>query len=187
MSISNQLFPILVDENGVSYAPREIVEGDASAAKEGLLGFSFKDASGNAVLPQLNNEGAIVVSQDGGTTLRNYGELLEGAQTKDVESQVAEIDLTAAKLYSKISFFGAGTRLAKLRMAYVDDAGGTPAETTLGVAILGAGETNVKWDLNVDLLDTTGGTGDQKLRVYATPLENKLSDLFVSVSANEIP
>lgn len=187
MTISNQLFPILVDENGVSFAPRKIVEGDAPSTKEGSLGFSFKDSSGNVVLPQLNSEGAIVVSSDAGTTIRGYAALLEGSQTKDVEAQVAEIDLTADKTYTKISFHAAAARFAKLRIAYVDDAAGTPAETDLGVIILGAGEMNHKWSLDADLLSTAGGTGDQKLRVYATPLENKLSDIFVSLSANEIP
>lgn len=181
-----ELYANLVDEDGVSHALRKILEGDVAAAKEGQLAFAFKDSSGKAVLPMLNDEGAIVVSQDFGTTIRRRGELLSGSQVIDSESLVVEIDLAANELYSKMSAILTGSRHSYFRIAYVDDANGTPSETTLGDAIISSGHYNFKWNLEVDVFSTVGGTGDQKLRVYATPLD-KESNLYASISVNQKP
>lgn len=180
------LFKILMDASNDAFALSKVVVGTViNGTINGIAAFAFKDSSGNAAMPQLNAEGAVLVSFDAGTTIRNSAVLLSGSQTLNTETMVAEIDLTVAKKYNKINAQVGCARYSEFRLAYVDDAGGTPAETDLGYAVVDAGSLNENIQLAIDELDTTGGTGDQKLRLYHKPFD-KVSKAYGSVSANEI-
>jgi hypothetical protein len=65
MADLRESFAILEDESsgeGKAAIARE--EGDAGAAVAGLIGFSYKDASGNVILPSLDADGNISVAVD---------------------------------------------------------------------------------------------------------------------------
>lgn len=184
-----QIVNVLKDAANNVFALTKVVVGLAlDGTVNGLAAFVFKDKDGNAVFPQLNNEGAIVVSQDAGTTKRVSGKLLAAAQTKDVESQVIEIDLALEKSYTKMSAKVNNFRAAIFRMVYVDDAGVSDTETDLGYGMTEAGQVSDFIKLDIDTFSTVGGTGVQKLRLYATPLDTKDpdSDIYASMSCNEI-
>ena len=53
MADLREVFPILQDSaTGEGEAPISRIEGEAAAAQEGLIGFAFKDSSGNRFFPQ---------------------------------------------------------------------------------------------------------------------------------------
>ena len=193
MSQERELYANLIDETTESSAAlSKIVEGSdvdnidgSSGAAKGSLAFSFKDSSGNAVLPQLNEEGAQVVTFDAGTTKRTRGKVDSGSQTKDARSQIAEIILTLEKNYTGLSCSGTATRLTLFEIVQIDDFGGTPTETILGDFICSSGQYNYKFELKQDIFSTVGNTGVQKVVVYGTPLD-KVSDFFAAMSINEI-
>lgn len=186
MSVEREIFPVIADGNGIAFELRKANQGDSPAGYNGIMALAFRDSAGNLVLPQLNNEGAIVVSGDAGTTIRDSGALLEGSQTQNVKATVVEINLTANEVYTKMSAIASSTRTALFEIEYIDDAGGTPVATSLGHFILASGQYNFKFALDVDSLSTAGGTGDQRLRLSATPLTNQLSDIYGAISANEL-
>lgn len=181
------LFKLLIDATtSVSYALTRITVGLAlNATRNGLLAFVFRDKDGNAVIPQLNGEGAIIVSQDSGTTVRVNGKKLKATLTKDVESSIAELIITAEKTYSRPSIIYSCFRDIKFRVALIDDASGTPVETAIYEGVLGGAEVYEDVSLAQDIFDTIGGTGVQKIVFYATPLDTP-DDIFVQASLNEV-
>lgn len=181
------LFKILQNvSTEISEALAKINQGDAiNGTKNGLLAFAFRDSSGNAITPQLNPEGALLVTHDAGTTLRARGSVLKASLTKDVESLIATVPLTLEKVYNKPSLIYSCFRDIKFRVVLVDDAGGTPVLTTIYEGILGAAEIYEDVALKHDTFSTVGGTGTQELRLYATPLD-VTSDIFAQASVNEI-
>lgn len=193
MSQERELYANLIDEvTESSEALSKIIEGSdvdnidgASGAAKGSLAFSFKDSSGNAVLPSLNPEGALPVTFDAGTTLRTRGKVASGTQTKGSRSQIAEITTTLEKSYTGLSCIGTATRLTLFEVVKIDDADGTPSEEIVGDFICSSGQYNFKFELKQDIFSTVGGTGTQKFVVYGTPLD-KESDFFASMSINEV-
>lgn len=179
------LFKILKDASNNALALSKLALGDAvNGTIDGIAAYSFIDSSGNAIMPQLDSLGRIAVTFDAGTPKRETGLLAAGSQTKDVRTQVIEIDLVVAKTYvcpnAQVDCF----RASLFEMVYVDDAGGTPVETVLGYALVGAGNVKADIELTKDEFSTVGGTGDQKLRIYHTPLD-KESDAYASMVAVE--
>ena len=64
MGTPAEVFNIIKDSaTGAGEALISRIEGEAAAAQEGLIGFSFKDSSGNVVLPTLTPAGAISVDR----------------------------------------------------------------------------------------------------------------------------
>lgn len=180
------LFKILIDAAGTSFALTKVILGQAiDNTLNGIPAFSFRDSSGNATMPQLNNEGALVVSNDAGTTIRTKGKVLSGSLTKDVESLIAEITISVSKTFTRPSIVYSCFRDIQFRVALVDDADGTPVETNLYEGVLGGAEVYEDISLDFDIFDTIGGTGTQKVKFYATPLDNP-DDIFVQASFNEL-
>lgn len=163
------VFPILDDDgNGAGGLPRKRQEGEAGAAQNGLIGFSFKDNSGNVILPQLNSDGTIPVSDPNvgaaGTCFDNTGIATGNNST---EQTVAEVTVSAAEVYTQFEWSAHCFRDAVFRLVYIDDADGTPAETTLAYAMVGPGSMNFLGSYGCLELDTTGGTGTQKIAIKA--------------------
>jgi hypothetical protein len=181
------LFKLLMDATtSVAYALTRITVGLAlDATRNGLLAFVFKDKDGNAVIPQLNPEGAIVVALDAGDTKRVNGSEVKANLTKNVEALVAELTILADKTYTKPSIIYSCFRDLKFRVALVDDADGTPVETNIYEGVLGGAEVYEDIALKQDIFDTIGGTGTQKILFYATPLDNP-DDIYVQASVNEV-
>jgi hypothetical protein len=181
------LFKVLQNASTeLSEALTKINQGDVvNGVKNGLLAFAFRDSAGNAIAPQLNAEGALPVTFDAGTTLRESSKVLKASLVKDVEELIATITLTVTKSYTSPSIIYSCYRDIKIRVALVDDAAGTPVETNLYEGILGGAEIYEDIALKQDVFNTIGGTGVQELRFYATPLE-VTSDIFVNASINEV-
>lgn len=177
------VFPILEDSvTGAGEAPISRIEGEAAAAQEGLIGFSFKDSSGNVVLPQLTSAGALPVDTEGVnfTCLSAEGE--QTSPTVDVEVDVATITLTDATVYQNIWVLVTATRWSFYRIYWIDDVGGADTETDLGWIHVGPGQFTVCCEMPCK--EFTSGT-TAELRVAGTA-KNQSSDLRASMSVREI-
>ena len=154
------------------------MEGEAAAAQEGLIGFSFKDASGNVVLPQLNAQGKILVDTEefGGTCLYDYGSNAGSVSAVDIAT-LDESVVTVSNIYEKFEVAMSCFRETIWELVYIDDANGTPAETILFDWVTGPGQYFAKFDLKCVQQDTTGGTGDQNLVLRGTNLGPQTSTM----------
>lgn len=178
MADLRELFPILEDAStGAGLAPISRVEGDASASQRGLIGFSFKDASGNVVLPELDAQGRMQMVLDSGTPLKGRG--LVGGSATDVE--VCSITLTANEVYDNIVVHGSCFRDAAFQVVHEDNG----VDSVIGDFLCGPGQYSFEWQpLKIEV--AAGGTGTQKLKVLAKNL-NALSDLRADITCNELP
>lgn len=164
MTEIREVFPILADATSGAGEPAiSRIEGEAAAGQEGLIGFSFKDSSGNVVLPQLDSSGRIpVTTDDSGICLSARGEDATGSLTF---VDIATITAALTKVYRKIGFNVSSTRSTHFQLVHVDDSGGTPAETVLADAIVGPGQYSHCCELECTTYDTTGGTGVQEFKL----------------------
>ena len=178
-----ELFNTL-DDGGAGAAPKKMQEGDSPATANGSIGFSFKDSSGNVVLPQLDASGRIPVTPDApGVCYYANGELAAGSLTlADITN--ASATLVLEKSYSKIGFIASCLQTSLFQIVHVDDAAGTPVETVLGEAIVGPGQFTVCCELHCFILSTVGNTGVQELKIKGQNFR-KLSSMRASVSALE--
>lgn len=191
MADVNEIFYILADSaTGAGEAAISRIEGEAAAGIAGLIGFSFKDASGNVVLPSLDAQGRVPVVSDAvaGTCYNEHGELAAGSATI-AKVTGAEIALTAGNTYTNISATGCCLRTSLFEVTHIDDEGVTDTETILEEFIVGSGQYSFQTSLNCLDLDTTGGTGTIVLTLRAknfngTP--NALSSLRGTVAALEL-
>lgn len=178
-----ELFNIL-DNGGAGSAPKQMQEGDSPTSANGLIGFSFKDSSGNVVLPQLDASGRIPVTPDPtGVCYYGNGELAAGSLSlADITNAVATLVLE--KSYSQIGAFASCLQTSLFQIVHVDDAGGTPVETVLGEFIVGPGQFSFEAELHCFILSTVGNTGIQELKLKGQNFR-KLSSMRGSVSALE--
>jgi len=190
MADERDVFTILEDiETRQGEVPHKINEGDSPIAndlttkKNGVLSFAFKDINGNVVLPQLNPEGAIVVSLDSGTTFSKRGKVIG---SEDIFADICEIPLSIDKLYTKISAYGSCFRNCVFELVYINDFGQAGVtEEIIGDFVTGSGQYNYTLKLEADLLSTIGGIGVQKL-VLRGKGHHKVSDMRGKISLNEI-
>lgn len=152
--------------------------GATAAGKHGLIGFSFKDSSGNLILPMLTPEGKIAVDLEGAGVAKKASSLGEIAGSLTLTT-IAEISLTASKTYGKILAKGSCFKEAIYYLIQVDDV----TETIIGHGIVGAGDYNTLIDLGIAEI-ATGATGTQKLILKAKNL-TKVSDFLGHVSCLE--
>ena len=157
------------------------VEGEAVANKNAQASFSFKDINNNFAYPKLNPEGAQIITFDAGTTKRARNKVNGSA----VMAMIVELELTAEKVYNKISAILSSTRTTIYEIRLVDDADGIPNETVIGDAVTGSGQFTFKWNHEIDEINTIGGTGTQKIRVYGMNIAS-ISDMRASIALNEI-
>jgi hypothetical protein len=174
-------FAILEDGNNVGQVVRQIQVGDSPAAKNGLLGFAFRDSAGNVVLPQLTAEGQLPVSLDtAGVILRERGTVSDLATNTPETVTGASLTLVASATYVEISFQVSCRRACLFQIVQLDDA----AETILYDALVDAGQYTFKGGLDVDEI-IAGATGTQSLFVRATTLD-KASNVYASISAKQV-
>lgn len=179
MAHVRESFPVLEDaitKEGIALHKSE--NGDASAGKVGLTAWTFKDSAGNLVHPQLNTEGAIVVTSEGAgipKSATSDGEVV-GALTLTL---VCEAALAVSKTHGKISASGSCFKETIFYLIALDDA----TEVILGSFIVGPGEYSFKLDLGATEF-ITGATGTQKLQLKAKNL-NKASDFLGNIACLE--
>lgn len=180
MAHLRETFPVLEDlASGEGRVLHEALQGTTAAGKSGLIGISFKDASGNLVLPQLTSEGKLPVDFAGAGVPKaasSDGEVA-GSLT---DTTVAEISLTANKTYGKLLAKGSCFKEAVYYLVQLDDV----TETIIGHGLVGAGDYNTVIDLGAQEI-VAGATGTQKLILKAKNI-GKVSDFMGHVSCLEL-
>jgi len=178
------VFPILADSVTEAGEPAiSRIEGEAAAAIAGLIGFSFKDSSGNVVLPQLTTAGAIPVDTeaDNISCLSDSGEV--ASPVVDTESDVVTLSLTSSTVYRDIFFLVTATRWTLYRIYWVEDVGGTPIEHDLGWAHCGPGGYTAC--CNMTCTTFTAAATASELRIGGTS-KDKASTLRASLAVKEV-
>jgi hypothetical protein len=186
MADLREVFPILQDAGtGAGEAPISRIEGEAAAAQEGLIGFSFKDSSGNVVLPQLTAEGKILVDTEalGGSCIYDSGS--DPAPVVSTASDLVTIVATLGKSYNNIMMQGSCLRSSLFELVHIDDVGVTDTETTLGHFLVGPGQFSFCCSSLCKYYDTTGGTGVQNFVLRGTNLFHA-STLRAELAVNEL-
>jgi hypothetical protein len=192
MADLRECFSVIQDDvSGAGECLISRIEGEAAAAKEGLIGFSFKDSSGNVVLPQLDSQGRLPVIVDAvaGTCIHENGELAAGSNDVLADVTGASATLTVGKTYTKIGIMGSCLRASLFQLQYIDDDGGAPTTTVLGEFLVGPGQYSFCCELHCRELDTTGGTGTQTLKLQAKNFAgspSNVSSLRGAISALEL-
>ena len=180
MADLNEVFNILADgTTGAGEAAISRVEGEAAAAQAGLIGFSFKDASGNVVLPQLSATGRILVdtgSASAGTCMHAQGDNATGSLTT---VEIANLALTASGQYSQIE--AVGSCLQPTLFQVVHDNDGT--DVILYEFLVGAGQYSFCCSLDCAVV-TAGASGTQELELRAKNI-SKLSCIRGTIAALE--
>lgn len=190
MSTPNDLresFPSLEDAaTGAGVPLTKSVEGDAAAGKVGSVGFAFKDASGNIILPQLDAQGRLPVQLDGqGTRSRQHG-AVAGAILSSAASgygnfqQVLSIPLVANKTIGDIGGKVSCRRGALFRCVYQDSGG---SQVTLDSTILEAGQYTAPLGLgpSEDTFSVPASAASPALVVQAGNFDH-VSDLHATLS-----
>lgn len=186
MADLKESFATLEDDiTGAGEALSSRVEGEVAAGKNGSIGFSFKDAGGNVVLPTLDAEGKLPVTSDNaGIPHDAHGEALAGSATfVDLITEVLDL----SKTYNSFNYQVSCLRAAHFQLVYIDDVGVTDTEMVICDIILASGQYTFQSMAPRRVLDTTAGTGVQNLVLRAVNLEiNKLSALRSCLSYIEV-
>lgn len=180
------LFGILNDGNGagvgITLANPDTTLGSAIAAT--VASPAFINSAGVLVFPQLDAEGRIRVTMDGsGECNYAYGDLIGSTSFQDV----ATATLALVKLYEQIGFTVSSATECDWELVHINDAAGTPVETILSAWMTGPGQYSYGLDsLHCVDVNTTAGTGVQKLIVRGKLLEATGSELKATVWYKEI-
>jgi len=152
------------------------VEGETPVAVNGAIGFSFKDSAGNVVLPQLNANGELAVSEGAGVSVSARGT----AAGSGTLVTVATLTLTVDAIYDDIEFVCSSFRDSRFQLVFNDNA----SESILADSLVGPGCMTANICLN-NVNVVAGSTGTQELLVKALN-NNALSDFYATVSCKEI-
>lgn len=170
-----------------------LVKDDLTTKKHGQIGFAFQDEDGRVAMPVLNEEGAMSVTLDFGSTKRASGKstngikaTYDGAGEIDNHILIAEMALQADYVYTKLSAIGSCYHNTEFRVQLVNDEGQAgEVVTDLGDFLTGAGQFTTKYDHTIDEFNTNGFVGLVKLRVVAANV-GRASRISSSISCNEI-
>jgi len=186
MADVRESFPVLEGASGEGLALREVQQGDAVAAKNGLLGFAFKDATGNAiaapvkvegnapgdavpglvfkdsagnlVYPQLNASNALPVSF---TPPTGVGKSSRGTATGSASNTtVVSLTLANSKIYKNLEYIVSCFKETIYQVILSDNA----VETIISDALVGPGMFTASCSLLQKEI-TTGATGTQLLLI----------------------
>lgn len=184
MADVREVFPILQDlATGGGEGAISRTEGEAAAGQAGLIGFSFKDASGNVVLPQLNAAGAVPAYLPSPGTRKRADGTHAGSTSLQI---LADLTLTLTKVYENIGVTVSCFRDTTFLVEYVDDFGVTDTIDQLLAVRVGPGQyTFFAQDIN-ERVNTTGGTGVQKLRIRGRNEFGVASTMDARVTAIEL-
>jgi len=176
-------FPILedIDNNNEGAAPSKAVAGDTPVGRSGLMVLAFRDSAGNLVLPQLDAEGRLPVTQDAaGTPLKVKGELAAGSNVLAAITG-AELTLVASKTYVKV----AATVLCTIETLFQIIQSDNAVETVIAEILVGPGQYTFSWQ-HAGLEVVAGGTGVQKLLIKGMNLGNKVSSMRANLSVVQV-
>ena len=175
-----EVFNILADgTTGEGEAAISRIEGEASAAIAGLIGFSFKDNSGNVILPQLSSDGRLPVQ------VTPAGAEIEDSATVTVAAlntaeDVAVVTLTASTAYAFRFCSASSFQPCKWTVTQTDDA------TTTDILTFVTGSGAYSYESSPLCLNVTAGaSGTQELAVTVTQLRGPLSDAHATLCIQE--
>lgn len=179
MADLKQVFNTL-DDGTEGQALRSKAEGDAPSTHLGSMGFSYKDSSGNLILPQLTAGGAIPVDTGAvsGTVVSDHSVV---ASVADTETAVAVASLVSSTAYTCAEMSVSCSEQTTWTLYNIDDAGGTPSKTLIWSGITGAGNFTICCQPK-NLTFTSGSTGTQTLSMEGTSKKGS-TDLHAFVSA----
>ena len=172
MANKKGLFGILNDGSGAGVGIDLANPGTTlgSAIDNTIASPAFVDSSGVLVFPQLNADGALVVSTEGaGTCFDDYAKVTGSTSFQDLGSVTT--GLSVGEVYNKFESSISSMTEACIQLIHVDDAAGTPVETVLWEAFIGPGQYSYCCKKDCLQYDTTGGTGDQHFKLQGKLLE----------------
>jgi len=177
MANKKGLFAILNDGagagTGVDLANPDTTLG--SAIDNTMATPSFINSSGVLVFPQLNDDGAILVSTEGaGTCISNYAKVTGSTSFQDLGNNTA---LSIGEIYKDFEWSVSSMTEACIQVVYVDDAAGTPVETVLVEFFVGPGQYSYCCNIHCLEQDTTSGTGVQEIKLQAKLLDATGSEI----------
>lgn len=181
MADLEEVFKTLEDSvTGAGEALTARDEGEAAAGATGGIGFSFKDSSGNVILPALTADGKIPVDTEAaaGTAIRGNASL---NGVSGVATDVVTLTLAVDEIYNCSDFMGASSRIAKWEVVW-DDNG---SETVLDTFITGPGQFSFSENPK-NLSITAGAVGTQELILRGTALF-RTTDLHGRISIIDLP
>lgn len=114
MSDNDEVYPILLDSNNAAVSCSKSEEGDVATGQVGPTAFTYKDASGNLVLPSLNADGGLPVHNlDVALSTRASESTLLGLSGR-AASIDTDIDVLLSTRASEATLLGVSGRLASL-------------------------------------------------------------------------
>ena len=151
-----------------------------------------KDNNGDPAYLCLDANGALIVSDSStpGTCVKTPYACIDLTETAGVSNDVdiGEVTIATGEQFNCFEFSTSSNVDAVWTLVYIDDADGTPAETQLFQYITGPGAPNYCCKLNCLELDTTGGTGTQKVVIRAKAIDpDCLGPALGCVSFNQLP
>lgn len=181
-----ELFHILRDSaTGAGEAPVSRIEGEASAAQEGLIGFSFKDSTGNVILPQLDAQGRIPVTPAAQGTPSTDSVSSTGSVGADVD--VITLVATTTETYSVNTMTGSASQPTLWTLVGIDDVGGADTETELARFYTGSGDFTHTLGAG-DCLDwTAGASGVQNVVLRGKQIRGPATDLHATLCIIQQP
>ena len=187
MADVREVFPVLAD--AVTGAGEPIIsrtEGEAAASQAGLIGFAFKDASGNVVLPQLTSDGKIAVDTEGRSGMQKFESGTNAGSTSYQNIVVLdETMVSLSKYYSDFDVSLSCQREAKFQLVHINDVGGTPVEKVLGTWRTGPGQVSFMCHLDNVYVNTSSGTGNQNLIIRGKNTTAVTSDMDATLACLE--
>jgi len=173
-------FGIINDGAGAGLAITKAIPGTTlgSAIAVTAATPAFVNSSGVLVFPQLNPQGQIQV------TLDSAGECnhVTGKVTGSTSFQnVASFTGALLKLYDKLGVVVMSMTECDWELVYINDAAGTPVETILAYFDTGPGQYTFTVSADCIEVDTTAGTGVQKLLVRGKLLEATGSEISATL------
>jgi len=178
MAHERESFPTLADGSGVGAVLAQRVEGDSSAAKNGAIGFAFKDSTGALILPQLNSLGQLPVTLDAASLDNLYA---HGFHAGSASTQtIATIALTVDAKYTNIEMLCSSFQDSEFELIWNDNG----VLTTLMQALVGSGQYTFKDKMSIDF--TAGSTGTQQLLLKGKNMRNPVSQLTGTITVQKL-
>jgi len=151
-----------------------------------------KDDNGDPVLLCLDANGRLPVAVDGnvGTCFKTPYACVQTTETAGTPNTVdiGEVTISTGQQYNCFEWFASTNMDTVFSIVYIDDADGTPAETILLDFVLNSANSKDCCKISCLDLDTTGGTGTQKIVLRATAIDpDCLGPVMGFVALNQLP
>ena len=181
---NQQAFPILeriADNRGVPI--HEAIEGETITGKSAAAALVAKDNAGNFKYLEINTDGELKVNTESVDIACLSGTAKVTGGTS--EQTVLDITLQQNTEYRDIAWIVSNFRQTEFRIVTIDDEGVGDNETELATLLVGPGDYTDSNSGMKCLSFTSGGTGNQVLRLYGTN-RDVASDLRGTLSVAEV-